>query len=91
MRRTAYKSLKFLVMGDSLIDRRYIGFRYPSIQRRWIKYPPEEGARYSLGYYLGHRRVVFNYFQVREHAIRYYDALRERYPELKFDILPVLF
>lgn len=91
MRRTLYKLLKFLVMEDFLIDRRYFGFRYPSIQKRWTKYPPEEGARYSLGYYRGRRRIVFDYFMHREHALRYYDALKERYPSLTFDILPVLF
>lgn len=77
-------------MEDFLIDRRYAGFRYPSVQKRWRSYPPEY-ARYSLGYYRGHKRVVFDYFQAREHAVRYYDALKERYPELRFDILPVLF
>lgn len=77
-------------MSDSLIDRRYTGFFCPTVQKRWTKYPPED-ARYSLGYYRGKKRVVFDYFQFREHAIRYYDALKERYPDLKFDILPVLF
>ncbi len=91
MRRTAYKLFNVLVMKDSFIDRRYIGSRYPSVQGRWTKYPPEEGARYSLGYYRGCKRVVFDYFMHREHALRYYDALKERYPELKFDILPILF
>lgn len=77
-------------MEDFLIDRRYVGFIYPSVQKCWTKYPPED-ARYSLGYYRGRKRVVFDYFQVREYAVRYYDALKERYPDLKFDILPVLF
>ena len=77
-------------MEDFLIDRRYVGFKHPSVQKRWTKYPPED-ARYSLGYYRGNKRVVFDYFQLHEHAVRYYDALKERYPELKFDILPVLF
>lgn len=77
-------------MEDFLIDRRYVGFRYPSVQKRWTKYPPEN-ARYSLGYYRGRKRVVFDYFLFREHAVRYYDALKERYPSLTFDILPVLF
>ena len=92
MRRTPYKPLKFLVMDDFdfLIARRYIGFRYPTVSKRFTRYPPEN-ARYSLGYYRGRKRIVFDYFQRREVALRYYDALRERFPSLNFDILPVLF
>ena len=69
---------------------RYTGFRYPSVLKSRTKYPFQD-ARYSLGYYRGRKRVVFDYFRSREVAIRYYDALKERYPWLVFDILPILF
>ena len=77
-------------MKDPLFGCRYIGSKYPSVPKRFTRYPPED-ACYSLGYYRGRKRIVFDYFQSREIALRYYDALRDRYPQLTFDILPTLF